>query len=60
MQYEQTILKSIRVIHYFYEFVPYEKEASISSKYLFKDNSDFIKKSLKKSNNRVRPPQKMA
>ena len=31
-----------------------EKEVSISSKDLFKDNSDFIKKSLKKSN-RGRP-----
>ena len=32
-----------------------EKEVSISSKELFKDDSDFIKKSLKKSNNRGRP-----
>ena len=32
-----------------------EKEVSISSKDLFKDDSDFIKKSLKKSNNRGRP-----
>ena len=32
-----------------------EKEVSISSKDLFKDESDFIKKSLKKSNNRGRP-----
>ena len=32
-----------------------EKEVSISSKDHFKDNSDFIKKSLKKSNNRGRP-----
>ena len=34
-----------------------EKEVSIPSKNLFKDNSDFIKESLKKSNNRGRPPQ---
>ena len=32
-----------------------EKEVIISSKDLFKDNFDFIKKSLKKSNNRGRP-----
>ena len=32
-----------------------EKEVSISSKDLFKDNPNFIKKSLKKSNNRGRP-----
>lgn len=32
-----------------------EKEVSISSKDLFKDDSDFIKKSLKNSNNRGRP-----
>ena len=32
-----------------------EKEVSISSKELFKDDSDFIKNSLKKSNNRGRP-----
>ena len=32
-----------------------EKEVIISSKDLFKDNPNFIKKSLKKSNNRGRP-----
>lgn len=32
-----------------------EKEVSVSSKELFADDSDFIKKSLKKSNNRGRP-----
>ena len=31
------------------------KEVSISSKDLFKDHPNFIKKSLKKSNNRGRP-----
>ena len=32
-----------------------EKEVSISSKNLLKDHPNFIKKSLKKSNNRGRP-----
>ena len=32
-----------------------EKETSISSKELFKEDSEFIKKSLKKSNNQGRP-----